>query len=183
MQAIPYKSWRPFYTTTTTHFTQPLPITQNSTNSPSVSPKSLIAKGTENMMLDMVSENPVIVFARRDCCMNHVVKRLLLGLGVNPAVYEVDEKDEVGVVNELERIGENDENHGKVQFPALFIGGRLFGGLDRLMAAHISGELGSYIERSWSFMALIKLILFPGYVFLQFNFSMDSAFLSSNLYL
>ncbi|KAJ7948375.1 Glutaredoxin [Quillaja saponaria] len=115
MQAIPYKSWSPFYTTTTTisHFTQPSLNTHN-INNPSVSPKSLIAKGTESMMLDMVSENPVIVFARKGCCMSHVVKRLLLGLGVNPAVYEIDEKDE---------------------------GGRLFGGLDRLMATHISGEL------------------------------------------
>lgn len=89
------------------------------------------------MVVNMVSDNAVIVFARRGCCMSHVVKRLLLGLGVNPAVHEVEEKDEGGVIRELESIA----NNGKVQFPAVFIGGKLFGGLDRLMATHISGDL------------------------------------------
>lgn len=81
--------------------------------------------------------------------MGHVVKHLLLGHGVNPGVYEVDEKDEVCVVKQLESIGaaeeEGDESvsssSSTVQFPAVFIGGRLFGGLDRVMAAHITGEL------------------------------------------
>lgn len=74
--------------------------------------------------------------------MSHVVRRLLLGLGVNPAVYEVDEADEVGVLDELEIINKsNGIDHQKVQFPAVFIGGRLFGGLDRIMATHISGDL------------------------------------------
>lgn len=91
-------------------------------------------------MVDMVSENAVIVIARRGCCMSHVVKLLLLGLGVNPAVYEVDEKDEDGVVKQLELISHG-KNHGLVQFPAVFIGGSLFGGLERIMATHISGEL------------------------------------------
>ncbi|XP_030441439.1 glutaredoxin-C9-like [Syzygium oleosum] len=88
---------------------------------------------------EVVSENALIVVGRRGCCMGHVVKRLLLGLGVNPAVYEVDEEDEKGVADELERIGGG--GGGEVQFPAVFIGGRLFGGLDRVMATHISGEL------------------------------------------
>ncbi|OIV99191.1 hypothetical protein TanjilG_19687 [Lupinus angustifolius] len=90
------------------------------------------------MIPNMVSENAVIVFARRGCCMSHVVKSLLHGLGVNPAVHEVEENDEVSVVRELEIIA-NDK--GKVQFPVMFVDGKLFGGLDRLMATHISGEL------------------------------------------
>lgn len=84
--------------------------------------------------------------------MGHVVKHLLLSHGVNPGVCEVDEKDEVGVAKQLERIGaasaadeEGEESSAAssttVQFPAVFIGGRLFGGLDRVMAAHIAGEL------------------------------------------
>lgn len=67
------------------------------------------------------------------------MKRLLLGLGVNPAMHEVEEKDEVAVIRELEAIVGSNEN--SMQFPAVFIGGKLFGGLDRLMATHISGEL------------------------------------------
>ncbi|KAK7836543.1 glutaredoxin-c9 [Quercus suber] len=126
------ESWQPLHTRT--HFIN------NNTNLPQlVSSKALKAEESENIMLNMVAENAVIVIARRGCCMSHVVKRLLLGLGVNPAVYEVDEKDEVGVVKELEMISNGKD--GKVQFPAVFIGGRLFGGLDRVMATHISGEL------------------------------------------
>ncbi|KAE9599894.1 hypothetical protein Lal_00046013 [Lupinus albus] len=98
------------------------------------------------MVLNMVSHNAVIVFGRCGCCMSHVVKRLLQGLGANPAIYEVEEKDEVGFARELEAIvGDNNIGYDgkmiKIQFPIVFIGGKLFGGLDRLMATHISGEL------------------------------------------
>lgn len=69
-----------------------------------------------------------------------VVKRLLLGLGVNPAGLEIDEEREDEVMSELERIGV--EGGGEtLKLPAVYIGGRLFGGLDRVMATHISGEL------------------------------------------
>lgn len=78
--------------------------------------------------------------------MSHVVNRLLLGLGVNPAVYEVDEEDDERVAEELELIGNGED--GKVQFPAVFIGGSLFGGLDRLMATHISGELVPILKQA-----------------------------------
>ncbi|KAI4999917.1 hypothetical protein ZWY2020_004506 [Hordeum vulgare] len=55
------------------------------------------------------------------------------GLGVNPAVHEVaDEAEHAAVVTGDEAI---------VALPAVFVGGRLLGGLDRLMAIHISGEL------------------------------------------
>ncbi|XP_057727978.1 glutaredoxin-C9-like [Arachis stenosperma] len=155
-QAIPYRSW-------TTHFTpQPLniihsqPIDDNNNNNNNknntlsflFSPKKdLASKDSEKMVHDMVSENAVIVFGRRGCCMSHVVKRLLLGLGVNPAVYEVEEKDEEGVARELEAIGGGGDNN-KVQFPAVFIGGKLFGGLDRIMATHISGELVPILKQA-----------------------------------
>lgn len=88
----------------------------------------------------MVSENAVIVFGRRGCCMSHVVKRLLLGHGVNPVVFEVDEDGEAAVVDELSNItGEAKE--GGLKFPVVFVGGKVFGGLERVMASHISGEL------------------------------------------
>ncbi|CAN6359149.1 unnamed protein product [Urochloa humidicola] len=77
-----------------------------------------------------VAESPVLVVGRRGCCLSHVVKRLLQGLGVNPAVHEVaGEAELAGIVD------------GDVALPAVFVGGRLLGGLDRLMAVHISGEL------------------------------------------
>ncbi|XP_044495253.1 glutaredoxin-C9-like [Mangifera indica] len=91
----------------------------------------------------MVLENAVVVIGRRGCCMNHVVRTLLLGHGVNPASLEVDEADEAGVADDLSRIkGLKGETSGaSIQFPAVFVGGKLFGGLDQVMATHISGEL------------------------------------------
>ncbi|KAE8803727.1 Monothiol glutaredoxin-S5 [Hordeum vulgare] len=74
-----------------------------------------------------VAESPVLVVGRRGCCLTHVVKRLLQGLGVNLAVYEV-----AAAVTGDEAV---------VALPAVLVGGRLLGGLDRLMAVHISGEL------------------------------------------
>ncbi|KAI4319764.1 hypothetical protein MLD38_033326 [Melastoma candidum] len=89
----------------------------------------------------LVKENAVIVFGKRGCCMIHVVRRLLLCLGVNPTVREVGEGEESAVFEELGRVPKSGGSAGEVQFPAVFIGGKHFGGLDRVMAAHITGEL------------------------------------------
>lgn len=81
--------------------------------------------------------------------MTHVVNRLLLGLGVNPAVCEVDEQDEIGVVDALGAVAADLGKQGPaVQFPAVFIGGKLFGGLDRVMATHITGELVPVLKQA-----------------------------------
>ncbi|KAK7302846.1 hypothetical protein RJT34_13743 [Clitoria ternatea] len=87
-------------------------------------------------VLKMVSENAVIIIGRKGCCMCHVVKRLLQGLGVNPPVYEVDDHHEPVVAAQLSPLQSQ-----TLQFPAVFVGGKLFGGLERVMATHISGEL------------------------------------------
>ncbi|CAL5212804.1 unnamed protein product [Lathyrus oleraceus] len=149
-QAIPYRSYT--HTTSTSHFNGTKPNTlitnkiHNSINDSSHIFSSFnINEDQKTLILNMVSENAVIVFARRGCCMSHVVKRLLLGLGVNPAVHEVEEKDEVEAVKELESIANDD---GKVQFPVVFIGGKLFGGLDRIMATHISGNLVPILKQA-----------------------------------
>uniref|UniRef100_A0A0D9WJR2 Glutaredoxin domain-containing protein n=1 Tax=Leersia perrieri TaxID=77586 RepID=A0A0D9WJR2_9ORYZ len=92
--------------------------------------------GGEDEVRKAVAECPVVVVGRSGCCLSHVVKRLLQGLGVNPAVHEVaGEADLAGVV--VVAAGDG----GGVTLPAVFVGGRLLGGLDRLMAVHISGEL------------------------------------------
>ncbi|KAF7805981.1 glutaredoxin-C9-like [Senna tora] len=145
-QALPYRSWHHHHA----HL-NPISHNLNINTDPSTSssvPSSVLARGsTEGMVRNMVSENAAIVFGRRGCCMSHVVKRLLLGLGVNPAVYEIEEEDEEGVVRELEAIGDG-EKQGKLQLPAVFIGGKFFGGLDRLMATHISGELVPILKKA-----------------------------------
>uniref|UniRef100_A0A7N0RFG2 Glutaredoxin domain-containing protein n=1 Tax=Kalanchoe fedtschenkoi TaxID=63787 RepID=A0A7N0RFG2_KALFE len=130
-QAIPYRTWAPTATTSYRRTTQ----TSSATDA-----------------RKLAAENAVIVFGRRGCCMCHVVKRLLLGLGVNPAVHEVDEGVEGELVSQLQSLAVVDLNqqsgteHGEeageaLALPAVFVGGRLFGGLDRVMATHISGEL------------------------------------------
>ena len=146
-QAIPYKSWPPLHQTTTLS-RLPMVVTEDNNN---VNNKGILTRRNidVNAVISLVTDNAVMVFVRRGCCMGHVVKHLLLGHGVNPAVYEVDETEEVGLVKELESIGSagqagkvlSPEIRRPVQFPAVFIGGKLFGGLDRVMAAHISGDL------------------------------------------
>ncbi|KAG8077501.1 hypothetical protein GUJ93_ZPchr0007g6329 [Zizania palustris] len=87
-----------------------------------------------------VAESPVLVVGRRGCCLIHVVKRLLQGLGVNPAVHEV--AGEAALAGVLPAGGE------AAALPAVFVGGKLLGGLDRLMAVHISGELVPILKKA-----------------------------------
>ncbi|KAI4342999.1 hypothetical protein MLD38_027552 [Melastoma candidum] len=100
-----------------------------------------------------VEENPVIVIGRRGCCMCHVAYRLLLGIGVNPAVHEVGEAEEGDVVGRLREmtVSGDEVDRGapsEIQFPAVFVGGRLFGGLDKVMTCHISGELEPVLRKA-----------------------------------
>lgn len=102
-----------------------------------------------------VSGNAVIVFGRSGCCMCHVARRLLLGHGVNPAVFEVDEKDEASVIGELTRIAgvngggsEGGDVELSLQFPVVFVGGKMFGGLEKVMGAHISGDLVTILREA-----------------------------------
>ncbi|KAJ8759392.1 hypothetical protein K2173_006912 [Erythroxylum novogranatense] len=65
------------------------------------------------------------------------VKRLFCGMGVNPTVYELDQ-DPTG--KEIERalsrlLGSS------TSVPVVFIGGKLIGAMDRVMAFHINGTL------------------------------------------
>ncbi|OVA11220.1 Glutaredoxin [Macleaya cordata] len=135
-KAVPYRTWLPIKPESQISRT-PSAIVVDNLEDP------LKRSGSSSRIKLLVSENAVLVFGRRGCCMCHVIKRLLLGLGVNPAVYEVvDEADEIAVANELSTIDDNNVNGVlKPQFPCVYIGGKLFGGLDKLMAAHITGEL------------------------------------------
>ncbi|PRQ29024.1 putative glutaredoxin-like, plant II, thioredoxin-like protein [Rosa chinensis] len=132
MQAIPYGSWAPDAPARHVSTREEVSVS---------SPVSTVAATVQKL----VSENAVIVVGRRGCCMSHVVTRLLLGHGVNPAVFEVDEDDEAAVVVELRKrmtiVGDESVINNWPQFPVVFVGGKLFGGLERVIATHISGEL------------------------------------------
>ena len=72
--------------------------------------------------------------------MCHVVRKLLLGLGVNPPVFEIDaQTNEIDLL--LNSLSNDKNNVSNLQFPVVFVGGEVFGGLDRVMATHLSGEL------------------------------------------
>ncbi|CAO2813118.1 unnamed protein product [Amaranthus hypochondriacus] len=142
-QALPYKAWE----TKSIQKSSPLIVNQNLTMSSSSNLTVGKNRNDKNNIKNLIDENVVIIFGKCGCCMNHVVRRLLIGLGVNPALHEVDELDQEFVVDQLERVGpflndaEGPHPERRINFPTLFIGGRWYGDLDRVIASHITGEL------------------------------------------
>ncbi|MBA0718023.1 hypothetical protein Golax_005792, partial [Gossypium laxum] len=88
-------------------------------------------------LVKLASESAVVIFSVSSCCMCHAVKRLFCGMGVNPAVYELDQ-DPRG--KELERALMRLLGNSQA-VPVVFIGGKLIGSMDRVMASHINGTL------------------------------------------
>ncbi|GMN43190.1 hypothetical protein TIFTF001_012396 [Ficus carica] len=88
--------------------------------------------------------NAVVVFSKSRCCMCTVAKRLLFGLGVGPAVVELDEhvagRDIEAVLSQLMGSG-GGRGGGGGAVPAVFVGGKFLGGVETLMACHINGTL------------------------------------------
>ncbi|KMZ58113.1 Glutaredoxin [Zostera marina] len=105
--------------------------------------RGMLMMDTMERVEKMVRANAVVIFSVSSCCMCHAVKRLFCGMGVNPTVYELDE-DPRG--KEIERILIRllgcccDIAEGSV-VPVVFIGGKLVGAMDRVMASHINGTL------------------------------------------
>ncbi|KAK3033379.1 hypothetical protein RJ639_034429 [Escallonia herrerae] len=95
-------------------------------------------------VVKLASKSAVVVFSLSSCCMCHAVKRLFCGMGVNPTVYELDQDPIRG--KEIERaltrlLGGGGINGGLPAVPVVFIGGKLVGAMDRVMASHINGTL------------------------------------------
>ncbi|CAI0457682.1 unnamed protein product [Linum tenue] len=67
--------------------------------------------------------------------MCHAIKRLFCGMGVNPTVYELDRKEMELALMRL--IGAS----SAAALPVVFVGGKLVGAMDRVMASHINGTL------------------------------------------
>ncbi|XP_051133574.1 glutaredoxin-C9-like [Andrographis paniculata] len=127
-QALPYRNFLPA-------------VIGNSPTATSSSTGGVAAISDAASVKKLVEENAVAVFARRGCCMCHVVKLLLHGHGVSPAIFDVDDQNEGDVADELSKIIGASGNSAAPKFPAVFVGGELFGGLEDIMGAHISGEL------------------------------------------
>ena len=94
----------------------------------------------------MASGNAVVVFSASGCCMCHVVKRLLLGLGVGPTVYELDQLGGGG--REIQAALAQLLPPGQPPVPVVFVGGRLLGGVDKVMACHINGTLVPLLKQA-----------------------------------
>ncbi|CAD6252717.1 unnamed protein product [Miscanthus lutarioriparius] len=90
----------------------------------------------------LASERAVVVFTASNCSMGDVVTSLLSSLGVNAAVHDLD-RDPRGLEMQRElarRLGSG-AGRGTPTVPAVFVGGDLVGGTNRVMALHLSGEL------------------------------------------
>uniref|UniRef100_A0A0D9XUW1 Glutaredoxin domain-containing protein n=1 Tax=Leersia perrieri TaxID=77586 RepID=A0A0D9XUW1_9ORYZ len=91
----------------------------------------------DKVIMKLASERAVVVFVRSNCGMCHAVTSLLQGeLGVNAAVHELD-KDPRG--RDMER--ELSRRLGGAAVPAVFVGGSLVGGTNRVMSLHLAGDL------------------------------------------
>ncbi|KAL8196361.1 hypothetical protein R6Q57_024656 [Mikania cordata] len=88
----------------------------------------------------LAAENAVVIFSVSSCCMCHAIKRLFCGMGVNPTVYELDQLQPDHLGKEMEKalmrlLGTTSP------VPVVFVGGKLVGAMDRVMASHINGTL------------------------------------------
>ncbi|KAI8530919.1 hypothetical protein RHMOL_Rhmol11G0097400 [Rhododendron molle] len=95
-----------------------------------------VEESTETRIQRLISENPVVIFSRPSCCMCHVMKRLLSTIGVHPTVIELDDHEIPALPSSSD--GDSSSSAGA---PAVFIGGSRVGGLENLVALHLTGHL------------------------------------------
>ncbi|KAK4422218.1 Glutaredoxin-C6 [Sesamum alatum] len=100
-----------------------------------------VAESAETRIQRLISENPVIIFSCSSCCMCHVMKRLLSTIGVHPTVIELEE-DEMTALKARNANNDSSSSSSVVYgSPALYIGGACVGGLESLVALHLSNNL------------------------------------------
>nr|GMD06372.1 glutaredoxin-C9-like [Ipomoea batatas] len=88
----------------------------------------------------LASGNAVVIFTLSGCCMCHVVKQLLFGLGVGPTIVELDrDADGRQIYALLLKLAGS--TPGSQPVPAVFVGGKFLGGIETVMACHINGTL------------------------------------------
>ncbi|KAL5978838.1 Glutaredoxin-C3 [Asimina triloba] len=93
----------------------------------------------------LASENAVVIFSISSCCMCHAIKQLFCGMGVNPTVYELDE-DPRG--KDMKKALITLLAASPPVLPVVFIGGKLVGAMDRVMASHINGTLVPLLKQA-----------------------------------
>ncbi|KAK8520345.1 hypothetical protein V6N13_031200 [Hibiscus sabdariffa] len=99
-------------------------------------------ESAEERIRRLISEHPVIIFSRSSCCMCHVMKKLLATIGVHPTVIELDDHEIASLPPPPPPpAGAHGSISSKNPTPAVFIGGTCVGGLESLVALHLSGHL------------------------------------------
>jgi len=90
------------------------------------------------MVTHLASSNAVVVFSSTDCCFSTVAKNLLFSLAVGPTVIELDQhaSGSTMLTALCQLSGET-----RQPLPAVFVGGKLLGGVEILLAKHINGAL------------------------------------------
>ncbi|XVF89075.1 hypothetical protein PTKIN_Ptkin19aG0101600 [Pterospermum kingtungense] len=96
-------------------------------------------ESAETRIRRLISEHPVIIFSRSSCCMCHVMRKLLATIGVHPTVIELDDHEIASLPPPPAH--EDSDVSFKNPAPAVFIGGTSVGGLESLVALHLSGHL------------------------------------------
>ncbi|CAM8892601.1 unnamed protein product [Rhodiola kirilowii] len=91
-----------------------------------------VTESGENRIRRLISEHPIVIFARPACYMCHVMKNLLSTIGAHPTVIELDDEEELKA---LPAVAGGDST------PAVYVGGERVGGLESLVAMHLSGRL------------------------------------------
>ncbi|XP_010241681.1 PREDICTED: monothiol glutaredoxin-S2-like [Nelumbo nucifera] len=93
-------------------------------------------------VMKLVSQKPVVIFSKSSCCMCHTIKTLFCDLGVNPAVYELDEDPQGKEIEKalLRLLGCNPA------VPAVFVGGNLVGGANEVMTRQLNGSLKTQLK-------------------------------------
>nr|GMD06371.1 glutaredoxin-C9-like [Ipomoea batatas] len=89
----------------------------------------------------LASGNAVVIFTLSGCCMCHVVKQLLFGLGVGPTIVELDRDAHGREIYDLLLNLPGSAPGQQQPVPAVFVGGRFLGGIDTVMGCHINGTL------------------------------------------
>ncbi|XP_050365845.1 glutaredoxin-C6-like [Argentina anserina] len=111
---------------------------------PHPKPSSLsidVAESADTRIRRLISEHPVIIFSRTSCCMCHVMKKLLATIGVHPTVIELDDHEIAALPSPPPSSSDKDDHPRNNIPPSVFIGGTCVGGLESLVALHLTGHL------------------------------------------
>ncbi|KAL5082695.1 hypothetical protein RYX36_011116 [Vicia faba] len=82
-------------------------------------------------VMRLATQSAVVIFSFNNCCMCHAMKSLFSGMGVNAMVHELDQD-----AKPFMRLLGN-----STSLPVVFIGGKLVGSMDTVLAFHINGSL------------------------------------------